>query len=53
MKKEYIAPLMEVVRTEAEEMICQSLGIKSETFDSGTMTIGDKEDASSIFEDLW
>ena len=53
MKKTYMAPLTEVVRTEAEQMICQSLGIKEAPYNESTMTIGDKDDASSIFEDLW
>ena len=56
MKKTYMAPLMEVVRTEAEEMICQSIISIKESPITGAedgFIKADKDDASSIFEDLW
>ena len=54
MKKTYISPLAEVVKTEMEQMICQSFKI------GDTITEGEDgfekasaEDFSAIFEGLW
>ena len=50
MKKVYMMPLAEVVKTQAEEMICQSINIKAETpFDEEDMDILGKDG----LEDLW
>ena len=53
MKKTYISPLAEVVKTEIEQMICQSIGAEG-LFDNDALTpaekVGDFED---IFEGLW
>ena len=50
MKKVYIMPLAEVVRTETEEMICQS--IKTGDYNSN-IEILENDDFENVFEDLW
>ena len=53
MKKTYIIPLAEVVKTETEEMICQSIIISGEEFNGDDMTILDNDTFENVFEDLW
>ena len=63
MKKAYMAPLMEVVRTEAEQMICQSikqliggdsgLGGGGDYTDTTPISADGKDDITSIFDNLW
>ena len=43
MKKQYKAPLTEVVKINAEQLICLSIGQQG-NYDPGTMTIGSKDD---------
>jgi hypothetical protein len=54
MKKTYKAPLTEVVKINAEQMICQSSFSLSTSrqFNSSTMQISSKED-EEVEEDLW
>ena len=52
MKKEYTAPRTEVVKINAEQMICESAKLQG-TFNSKTMTIADKEDDFDSSDDLW
>lgn len=56
MKKTYIMPLVEVVKTEAEELICisQEFLIDSEKgFDGTDLEILEKNDFENVFENLW
>ena len=44
MKKTYKKPLTEVVKINAEQMICQSFTLdQSNLYNSGSMTIGSKD----------
>ncbi|GEM_PF-2359453 len=55
MKKTYIAPLTEVVKINAVQLICQSIP-KHGDFTPGEMTIAGKddyEDFDDYDEDLW
>jgi len=52
MKKTYIAPLAEVVKINAEQMICESIA-KQGDFRPGDMTIAGKDDFEDYDEDLW
>ena len=52
MKKTYIAPLTEVVKINAEQMICESIQQKGD-YNSTTMTIAGKDDFDDFDEDLW
>ncbi len=56
MKRKYTAPLVEVVRTETEQMICESLTIQSTPYNSSSMSIADKEDyddEETVLDELW
>ena len=54
MKKTYISPLAEVVKTEMEQMICQSFNIgESITGNEDDFEKASAEDFSAIFEGLW
>ncbi len=59
MKKTYIAPLTEVVKMSAEEMICQSqsVGLKSVSIsgsEDGFQKAGkDDYDDETVFDELW
>ncbi len=55
MKKIYIAPLMKVVKINAEQMICQSgfsKSLNATKVDAGTYAL-DKEDDFDSSDDLW
>lgn len=53
MKKIYKAPLTQVVKVNAEQMICESFALnQSKEYNSGSMTIADKEDEDFV-DDLW
>ena len=59
MKKAYIMPLAEVVKTATEELICLSLTSSEESvigdggiFD-GTGSADSKDDFENVFENLW
>lgn len=51
MKKTYIAPLTEVVKINAEQMICDSPALSNNVYQAGGKVL-DKEDAD-YDEDLW
>ena len=51
MKKVYIMPLAEVVKTETEEMICQSLPTKK-SYEDGIKLL-ENDDFENVFENLW
>ena len=57
MKKTYIAPLAEVVKINAEQMICESIDKVNRAIDkSSTVSAGDalgKDDFEDYDEDLW
>ena len=54
MKKIYMKPLTEVEGMESEQMLVEShVGIASENYDGGTMTIADKDEDFDFDEDLW
>ena len=55
MKKTYISPLAEVVKTEMEQMICQSSFTLGETITDSDPGFekASAEDFSAIFEGLW
>ena len=51
MKKTYIMPFAEVVKTETEEMICQSLPQMGEYQDG--LQVLDNDEFENVFENLW
>lgn len=55
MKKTYMQPRTEVVKVNAEQMICDSvMSISVNNYNSSTMEIADKEDEDFDFsDDLW
>lgn len=56
MKKAYIIPLVEVVKTETEELICLSL-IEDSYVDGENAGVFEKDDFGNafenVFENLW
>ena len=52
MKKAYMIPLAEVVKTETEELICLSL-IEDSYVDGKNAGVFEKDDFENVFEDLW
>ena len=53
MKKTYKKPLTEVVKINAEQMICESFTLnQSNEYDSGSMIIGGKDD-EEFDENFW
>ena len=52
MKKVYIIPLAEVVKTETEELICLSL-IEDSYVDGENAGVFEKNDFDNVFENLW
>ena len=54
MKKAYISPLAEVVKTETEQMICQSIDLPISGDYNTDLTITDNEGSfDNVFEGLW
>lgn len=58
MKKTYKTPVVKVIITEAEELICESLGVGKSTLNmGGTVTADSKyrdfDDYEDSDEDLW
>ena len=54
MKKAYIMPLAEVVKTETKEQICQSSVLFSEeTVGAGHVGVLGNDEFENVFEDLW
>ena len=54
MKKTYISPLAEVVKTEIEQMICESSITAGGVFNDESLTPSEKVgDFDEIFEGLW
>ena len=51
MKKTYIMPFAEVVKTETEEMICASLPVQGKYQED--LEILEKDDFENVFENLW
>ena len=52
MKKAYIMPLAEVVKTETKELICQSSLPKMDEYQDGMQVLGNDE-FENVFENLW
>lgn len=55
MKKAYISPLAEVVKTETEQMICQSIDfpISDQEFNSDLTITDNVGSFDNVFEGLW
>ena len=55
MKKTYIMPLTEVVKTEVEHMLNDSFGLSSDTLTGleDGFEKASREDLDAIFEGLW